>query len=99
LHQLQTSGYVRASIALDIARRYISKHCSHECVDRDDRSRIRHEHERPDLEVTVDERLNDKLTLWIAILGETLQLKRPKIPSGLNGREQLHNEPNIQEKN
>ena len=102
-HHIQASRYVRASIALDIARRFITKHCSHKRMDRGGCSRTQERiQDRPDcsyLGSTVDGRLDTKLTLSLAILGETLQLERPKIPSGLDGRVQFYNEPNIQEKN
>lgn len=34
-HHLQSTNYVRSSIALDIARRFVSKHCAHDRMDRD----------------------------------------------------------------
>ncbi len=96
---IQTRSYVRASIALDIARRFISKHCSHERMDRDDRSRIQDGSEYPDSGCTVDQHLDTKLTLSLAVLGETLQLGRPEISSGLDGRSQFYDKPNIQGRN
>lgn len=43
--------------------------------------------------------MDTKLTLSLAILGETLQIERPWISSGLDGRLPFYNEPEIYEKN
>lgn len=95
---LQTSRYVRASMALNTARRFIAKHCAHDTLDRDDRSRLKRESECPYVGCSVDQRLDINLTLSIAILGETLQLARPVMPSGLDDRLEFHHEPNTQDK-
>ncbi|MCJ1372921.1 hypothetical protein MMC20_004147 [Loxospora ochrophaea] len=99
----QTSRYARASIALDIAQRFITKHCAHELMDRDSCSpaqeRVPSGAGCPNVGCRVDQRLDTKLTLSLAILGETLQLERPEIPAGLNDRLSFYYGPNIQEKN
>ena len=95
-HHIQTHRYVRASIALDVARRFICKHCSHVRMDRDDRSQIQDGSDYLDSRRPVDWRLDIKLTLSLAILGETLQRERPQIPSGLDGCLKFHNDPDIQ---
>ena len=97
-HHMQTSSYVRASIALETARRFISKHCAHDRMDRDDRSRAQDGSVCPYEGCSVDPRINVKLALSLAILGETLQLERPEAPSGLEGRSQFFTESEIHEK-
>ena len=91
----------RASIALEAARRFISKHCAHDTLDRDDRSRLQSnsESECPYVGCNVDQRLNIKLTLSIAILGETLQLAIASSfrPPSLDDRVGFHHEPNTQD--
>ena len=96
---LQATRNVRASMALEIARRFISKHCAHDPLDRDDRSRLQSdsESECPYVGCKVDPRFDVNLTLSIAILGETLQLARPPRPSSLDDRMEFHHEPNTQE--
>ena len=96
---LQASRRVRASMALEVARRFISKHCAHDTLDRDDRSRLQSnsESECPYVGCNVDLRLDINLTLSIAILGETLQLARPSRPPSLNDRVGFHHEPNTQD--
>ncbi len=94
---LQTSRNVRASIALEVARRFICKHCAHDNLDREDRSRVQRQSECPYVDCKVDTRLDIKLTLSVAILGETLQLARPVVPSGPDNRLKFHHGPNTQE--
>ena len=101
---MQTSNYVRALIAIDIARRFITNHCAHERMDRDDRSQTEEGQMQDDsgcpyLNCSVKRGLDTKLTLSLAILGETLQLERPTLPSGLDGREQFHYDLLVQERN
>ena len=59
-HHIQTHRYVRASIALDVARRSISKHCFHERMDRDDPPRIQDGSKYSDSGFGVDGRLDIK---------------------------------------
>ena len=92
--QIQTQRYVRASSALEAARRFISKHCSHERMDRDDPSHAQNQSKYPGSGSGVDGRLNSKLTLSLAILGETLQLELPEIPCSQDGRLQFYNNQN-----
>lgn len=96
---LRTTRNVRASMALQVAQRFISKHCAHDPLDRDDRSRIQSNFgsECPYVGCSVDLRFDIKLTLSIAILGETLQHARPFRPSSLNDRVEFHHEPDTQE--
>ena len=94
----KTSRYIRTSIALDIARRFISKHCAHDRMDRDDLSRAEPGSVCPHDGCSVDPRVNNKLALSLAILGETLQLEQPKIPFGLDRRLNFHNHPTAQAK-
>ena len=96
-HHMTTSNYVRASLSLEKARRFVSKHCAHDRMDRDDRSRLQHGCICPYEDCTVDKRVDVTLALSLTILGETLQLKRPDIPSGFKGRSQFYNEPNTRE--
>lgn len=98
-HHMHTSSFVRASIALEIARRFMSKHCAHDRMDRDDRSRAQQGSVCPYVGCSVDKRVDVKLALSLAILGETLQNERPAFPSGLEGRSQFYSEPDILEKN
>ena len=97
--QLQNIRRARASMALETARRFISKHCAHDTLDRDDRSRLQSnsESECPYIGCSVDVRLDIKLTLSIAILGETLQLARPFSTPYLDDRAGFHHEPNTQD--
>lgn len=88
--------YVRASDALVIARRFISKHVSHEAQEADDGRPGYHQ------EITTSTRPNDAvheavdttLTLSIAILGEILQRERPGPPeTGPAGRDEFWQDP------
>lgn len=97
-HHKQTSSYVRASIALITARRFISRHCAHNSMDRDDRSRVPFGIVCPYAGCTVDKRVDVKMALSLAILGETLQHERPPMPPGLEGCSRFCNEPETQEK-
>ncbi|KAM0801661.1 hypothetical protein BDR22DRAFT_820377 [Usnea florida] len=99
LHHAQTSSHVRANNALDSARRFVSKHCAHDRMDRDDRSRLQHGFVCPYEGCSVDTRVDEKLALSLAILGEALQIERPQISASLEGRVQFCNQPEIQEKN
>ena len=93
------SQYIRASIALGNARRFVSKHCSYERLDRDDWPQIHDEAELFQHRSNLDDRLDTRLTLAIAILGETLQRERLPLVSGLSGQlERFHNEPDTEER-
>lgn len=89
--------YVRASMALDAARRFVSKHCSHIRMDRDDLYSVGDEPDHPAWHTKSEDRLDAKLTLSLAILGETLELERPPVPSGSHGCLQFHNHSESQE--
>ena len=93
----QASKNVGASMALEVARRFVAKHCAHDSIDRDGRPRVQSESECPFIGCSVDLRLNINLTLSIAILGETLQLARPTMSSGLEYHGEFHHEPNTEE--
>ena len=93
------SQYIRASIALENARRFVSKHCSYDHLDRDDWRQVHNEAELSQHRSTLDNRLDSRLTLSIAILGETLQRERQPLVSGLSGElGRFHNKPDIEEK-
>ena len=86
--------YIRISNALENARRFVSKHCSYNRIDRDGLSKslgevntIRPGHQ-------LDHRLKTELTLAIAILGETLQRERPGLErESLGDVVSFYNEP------
>ena len=97
--QTNLSQHIRASIALDNAQRFISKHCSYERLDRDDYSQVQDESELFRRRDTLDNRLDTRLTLAIAILGETLRRERPPMVSGLSGQlQRFYNDPDHEEK-
>ncbi|KAF4624457.1 hypothetical protein G7Y89_g13715 [Cudoniella acicularis] len=88
--------YVRASDALLIARRFISKHVSHGAQEDDDgRPGYRHETDTcTRLNNAVHEAVDTKLTLSIAVLGEILQRERPGPPeTGCAGRDEFWQDP------
>ncbi|KAG9233545.1 hypothetical protein BJ875DRAFT_463895 [Amylocarpus encephaloides] len=76
----QKNRYLRGSMALENARRFVSKHCSCGRLVRDS---MQWEGEPPSSvdRDHVDKRLDTKMTLSLAILGETLQQARPKMLS------------------
>ena len=97
-HQARECRYVRASMALDAARRFVAKHCSHIRMDYDHQFLVRDEVNHPAWDTKCDDRLDPNLTLSLAILGETLQLERPPMPSGSYGCRPFHNDPGSQER-
>lgn len=77
--------YLRASNALADARRFVSKHCSCERLDR-----LGSGYQHSNASKQNDERgLNKALTLSLAVLGETLQETRPDMSLLFDGQKQF----------
>lgn len=79
-------AYTRVSWALEYARKFVSKHCSHQHIDIDGRPFHQpvvrwQKPQNPTLD-----KLDDKMTLSLAILGETLQRERPKMAPAVEDR-------------
>ena len=74
----QINRYIRASAALDTARRFVAKHLSHA---RPDLNFC----EEPDKHLmrSIHNRVDKKLVLSLAIIGETLQNTRPQMATAL----------------
>jgi hypothetical protein len=81
----QKNRYLRASMAIEQARRFVSKHCSHKRIVRN-RPPNRNEPQPVADAQAIDKRLDSKLILSIAILGETLQQARPRLLSLNHGK-------------
>ncbi|KAF2837163.1 hypothetical protein M501DRAFT_995692 [Patellaria atrata CBS 101060] len=92
----QRERYLRASMALVDARRFVSKHCSYQRLDRN-----HHPLEDRDLwkkDNPVHQALDAKMTLSLAILGETLQQARPDMMPHLEGHFRFWRDPRVEEK-
>jgi hypothetical protein len=92
----QKNRYLRASMALTDARRFVSKHCSYQRTDRDHIILVGDDTFKKDR--TVHNNLNDKMTLSLAILGETLQQARPDMIPHLEGHMGFWRDPRTEEK-
>lgn len=94
----QKTRWLRSSMALSDARRFVSKHCSYKRLDRDDRSE---EPESSLIENPRHEELDSAMTLSLAILGETLQQARDtwlEMPSALEGSLNFWRVPGTEER-
>lgn len=94
----QKTRYLRASMALGDARRFVSKHCSYKRLDLDDCSE---EAESSAIENPRHAGLDTTMTLSLAILGETLQQARDtwlEMPSALEGSLNFWRVPGTEEK-
>ena len=80
----QKNRWLRASMALEQARRFITKHCSYKHIADDSRPTVQKPSSASDKEVN-EPRADELLVLSIAILGETLQQVRPKAVSLIPG--------------
>ncbi|KAJ9607336.1 hypothetical protein H2200_008409 [Cladophialophora chaetospira] len=85
----QINRYIHASIALETARKFICKHLSYTSMENSCGSHSQYD----ELSSPVHSRIDRKLVLSIAILGETLQQARPPMPGGLDDRISLWKHP------
>ncbi|CAO2652274.1 Nn.00g005570.m01.CDS01 [Neocucurbitaria sp. VM-36] len=92
----QKNRYLRASMALTDARRFVSKHCSYQRMDRDHIILVGADHFKKDR--TIHTQLNETMTLSLAILGETLQQARPDMIPHLEGHMGFWRDPRTEEK-
>ena len=86
--------YVRASTALECAKRFISKHLSYDRHDCNDRSQNSEEEELAGIHA----KLGYKLTLSLAILGETLQEGRLEMVSSVGSPIKYWKDPRTEER-
>ena len=92
----QKNRYLRASMALTDARRFVLKHCSNERMDRDRIALGGDKQFKKD--TPVHTQLNDAMTLSLAILGETLQQARPDMVPHLEGHMGFWRDPRTEQK-
>ena len=86
------SQYIRGSMALDYARRFVCKHLAYPSLDSKPHSGFK-KHELKGIHARVDK----KLSLSIAILGETLQKARPKLAPDLQDLAKFWTNPKADE--
>jgi Heterokaryon incompatibility protein (HET) len=88
--------YIRATSALNDARKFVHKHCSYQNFDRD--NYLGYENCEPvcSTEPAEGPAVDTAVCLSLAILGETLEREQPKLAVGLEDRHRFWDPPNDQ---
>ena len=95
----QILRFIRATSALNDARKFVYKHCSYQNLDRDNYLDYKNDEPKPSTEPTEGPAIDTVMTLSLATLGETLQREQPKIAVSLENRQRFWDPPNDQPKN
>jgi Heterokaryon incompatibility protein (HET) len=90
----QTLRFIRATHALNDARKFVYKHCSYQSFDRDNYLDYENGDSNSSTELMVGPAVDTVMTLSLAILGETLQREQPKIAVSLENRKRFWDPPN-----
>jgi hypothetical protein len=94
----QILRYIRATSALNDARKFVYKQCSYQNFDRDNYLDCENGEPESSIEPTEGPAVNTVMSLSLAILGETLQHEQPKIAVSLENRHRFWDPPNEQPK-
>ena len=94
----QILRFIRATIALNDARKFVYKHCSYQNFDRDNYLDYEDGEPKLDSDPTEGPAVDTVMSLSLAILGETLQREQPKIAVGLENRKRYWDPPNDRQK-
>ena len=89
----QILRYIRASSALDDARKFVYKHCSYQSFDRDNYQDYENAWFQSNSEPLQTPNVDKKMTLSLAIIGETLQREQPEIADSLAKRTRFWDAP------
>jgi hypothetical protein len=94
----QILRFIRATSALNDARKFVYKHCSYQSFDRDNYQDYENGEPKSGEEPLEGPAIDTVMTLSLATLGETLQREQPKIAGSLEDRLRFWDSPNDQPK-
>lgn len=90
--------FIRATSALNDARKFVYKHCSYKTFNRDNYLDYENGESKSSTEPNEGPAIDTGMSLSLATLGETLQREQPKIAVSLENRRRFWDPPNDQPK-
>jgi Heterokaryon incompatibility protein (HET) len=94
----QILRFIRATSALNDARKFVCKHCSYQNFDRDNYLDYENGEPESSTEPTEGPAVDTVMSLSLATLGETLEREQPKVAVSLENRHRFWDPPNEQPK-